>query len=121
MSLVRFWVQDTAVRAVKTAAQSLVGMLGAGAAGVVPPNWQADLVVAAMAGVVCVLQNVATFPTPTAATPTPTAPVAQLNEANSLAADKIELAFTKQIDHIADVVNLLGAHTAATPAPAVVP
>jgi hypothetical protein len=59
---VKAWAADVAVRAVKTAAQTLVAMLGAGAVNILHVDWLADLAVAAGAAVTCVLQNVASFP-----------------------------------------------------------
>jgi hypothetical protein len=64
MSAVKFWASDTAVKAVKTFAQALAGMLGAGAINVIHVDWKADLAVAAGALLACVLQNVSNFPSP---------------------------------------------------------
>jgi hypothetical protein len=66
MTAVKEWGADVAVRAVKTFAQALGGMLGAGAFDVLRVDWRADLAVAAGAALVCVLQNVQTFPAPKA-------------------------------------------------------
>lgn len=70
MSTVTTWAQDVAIRAVKTFAQTLAGMLAAGAVDVLHVDWRADLAVAGGAALACVLQNVSSFPTPA-----PTAPV----------------------------------------------
>lgn len=64
MTLAAFkaWAQDAAVRAVKTFAQSLVALIGAGATGFLSVSWQTDLGIAGVAAVVSVLHNVATLP-----------------------------------------------------------
>lgn len=59
---VKAWGLDTAKRAVKTFAQTLVALLGAHAVNVVNVPWGVDLGTAAFAAVVCVLQNVQTLP-----------------------------------------------------------
>jgi hypothetical protein len=69
MSAIKLWASDVAVRAVKTFAQTLAGMLAAGAVNVLHADWQADLAVAGGAALACVLQNVSSFPTPVAAVP----------------------------------------------------
>lgn len=60
----KFWAMDTGVRAVKTFAQTLAGILGANAINVLHVDWRADLAVAAGAGLACVLQNMQSFPAP---------------------------------------------------------
>ena len=69
MNAVIAWAQDVAVRAVKTFAQTLAGMLAAGAVDVLHMDWRADLAVAGGAALACVLQNVSSFPTPMPAAP----------------------------------------------------
>ena len=64
MNAVKFWGSDVAIRAVKTFAQTLAGMLGANAMDILHVDWKADLAVAAGAALACVLQNVQSFPTP---------------------------------------------------------
>lgn len=71
------WAGDTAVRAVKTAAQTLAGMLGAGAIDLLHVDWRVDLAVSAGAAVACVLQNVQSMPTPWQDTSVPEAAVPQ--------------------------------------------
>lgn len=66
MNTVKTWAVDTAVRSIKTFAQSLAGLLGFGAivpASVLHVTWQADLGVAAGAALACLLQNIQSFPT----------------------------------------------------------
>jgi len=62
MSAIKAWAYDVAVRAAKTFAQTLAGMLGANAVDILHVDWKADLAVAAGAAVACVLQNVQSFP-----------------------------------------------------------
>jgi len=62
MNTIKAWAYDVAVRAAKTFAQTLAGMLGANAVDILHVDWKADLAVAAGAAVACVLQNVQTFP-----------------------------------------------------------
>lgn len=70
------WAKDTGIRALKTFAQSLVALLGAGAFNVLSTAWTTDLAIAAGAAVVSVLHNVSTLPQGTpAAVPSP--PVSQ--------------------------------------------
>jgi len=56
------WIKAAAVRAVKTVAQTAVGMLGGEAAGLMDADWLAVLSVSAMAGVVSLLTSVAGLP-----------------------------------------------------------
>jgi len=64
MTAITAWAQDVAVRAIKTFAQALAGMLGVGAINVLHVDWRVDLAVAGGAALACVLQNVSSFPTP---------------------------------------------------------
>lgn len=52
------WIKDTAVKAVKTFAQTLAGVLGAGQADIIHASWGADLSIAGFAAIACVLHNV---------------------------------------------------------------
>ena len=64
MSTVSTWGKDVAIRAVKTFSQTLVALFGAGQFDILHnPGWQADVGVAVGAGLVSILQNVATIPT----------------------------------------------------------
>lgn len=56
------WLKAAAVRAVKTMAQTAVGMLTGELVGIVDVNWLAVLSVASMAGVVSMLTSVAGLP-----------------------------------------------------------
>lgn len=58
MTTGRFWAA-TAERAVKTAAQTAVALIGTGAVGVLDVDWQQILSVSALAGVVSVLTSLA--------------------------------------------------------------
>lgn len=62
MNSFKTWAVDTAVRALKTASQSLAALLGANAFSVVHVDWKGDLAVAAGAAVACVLHNINTMP-----------------------------------------------------------
>lgn len=78
-TLVKTWGVDTGIRAVKTSAQTLVALFGASAFNVlnnVP--WGADLGVALGAGVICVLQNVQSFPVGGAAADVPVPPTPEV-------------------------------------------
>ena len=65
MSAITVWAIDVAIRAAKTFAQALVGMLGAGAFNVIHVDWRTDLGVGAGAALVSVLQNVMAYSSPT--------------------------------------------------------
>lgn len=52
------WLKDTAVKSVKTFAQTLAGVLGAGQADIIHASWGADLSIAGFAAIACVLHNV---------------------------------------------------------------
>lgn len=56
------WVKAAAVRAVKTVAQTAVGLLSGEMMGIVDADWLAVLSVSAMAGVVSLLTSVAGLP-----------------------------------------------------------
>ena len=56
------WLTDTLVRAIKTAAQSLVALLTGNQTGLVHASFTADLGVAGMAALVCVLHNIQSLP-----------------------------------------------------------
>jgi hypothetical protein len=60
---IKGWAADTGVRAVKTAAQTLVALFGASTFNVLNGiPWGADFGIAAGAGIICILQNVQSFP-----------------------------------------------------------
>jgi hypothetical protein len=64
VSAVSTWGKDVGIRAVKTFSQTLVALFGAGQFDILhTPGWKADLGVAVGAGLVSILQNVATIPT----------------------------------------------------------
>lgn len=56
------WAKAAAVRAVKTVAQTAVGMLSGSAVGVLEADWVAVASVSAMAGVVSILTSLAGLP-----------------------------------------------------------
>lgn len=56
------WTKAAAVRAVKTVAQTAVGMLSGSAVGVLEADWVAVASVSAMAGVVSILTSLAGLP-----------------------------------------------------------
>ena len=56
------WVKAAAVRAVKTVAQTAVGMLTGNMVGVMEVDWIAVASVSAMAGIVSILTSVAGLP-----------------------------------------------------------
>lgn len=56
------WIKAAAIRAVKTVAQTAVGMLSGEMMGIVDADWLAVLSVSAMAGVVSLLTSVAGLP-----------------------------------------------------------
>ena len=56
------WLRAAGVRAVKTAAQTAVGMLSGEMLGILEADWAAVASVAAMAGVVSLLTSVAGLP-----------------------------------------------------------
>ena len=56
------WLKAALIRAVKTVAQTAVGMLSGSAVGVLEADWVAVASVAAMAGVVSILTSLAGLP-----------------------------------------------------------
>ena len=56
------WIKAAAVRAVKTVAQTAVGMLSGEMLGIMDADWRAVLSVSAMAGIVSLLTSVAGLP-----------------------------------------------------------
>ena len=56
------WFKAAGVRALKTVAQTMVGMLSGEALGIMEANWVAVFSVAAMAGVVSLLTSIAGLP-----------------------------------------------------------
>ena len=56
------WFKAAGIRALKTVAQTMVGMLSGEALGIMEADWVAVLSVAAMAGVVSLLTSVAGLP-----------------------------------------------------------
>ena len=71
------WSVDTGIRAVKTAAQTLVALFGAGQFNALHVDWKTDLAIAAGAGVVSILQNISSIPTPTKAAVVVVAPATE--------------------------------------------
>lgn len=63
---IKNWAVLTGVKALKTFAQALVALFGAGAVNVVTIPWQTDLGIAAGAAVACALHNLTSFPEPKA-------------------------------------------------------
>ena len=58
------WAYDTGVRAVKTFAQSLVAVFAMDTVTIINVDWKTALALGGTAGLVSILQNVQTFPTP---------------------------------------------------------
>jgi hypothetical protein len=56
------WVKAAGIRAIKTVAQTAVGMLSGEAMGIMEADWVAVASVAAMAGVVSLLTSIAGLP-----------------------------------------------------------
>lgn len=56
------WLRAALIRAVKTVAQTAVGMLSGSAVGVLEADWVAVASVSAMAGVVSILTSLAGLP-----------------------------------------------------------
>lgn len=56
------WFKAASIRALKTVAQTMVGMLSGEAMGIMEADWMAVLSVAAMAGVVSMLTSIAGLP-----------------------------------------------------------
>ena len=56
------WLRCAGIRAIKTVAQTAVGMLSGEMLGIMDANWLAVLSVSAMAGVVSLLTSVAGLP-----------------------------------------------------------
>jgi hypothetical protein len=52
------WLKDTALKSVKTFAQTLAALLGAGQADIIHASWGADLSIAGFAAIACLLHNV---------------------------------------------------------------
>jgi len=79
------WAADTGIRAVKTAAQTLVALFGAGQFNALHVDWQTDLAIAGGAGLVSILQNISSVPTPAAKVPVVVLPAAEIAKAPDLA------------------------------------
>lgn len=58
----RDWLRAATVRALKTAAQAAIGVIGTGAVGILDVSWANVLSVAAMAAVVSYLTSIAGLP-----------------------------------------------------------
>ena len=56
------WFKAAGIRAIKTVAQTMVGMLSGELLGIMDADWAAVLSVAAMAGVVSLLTSIAGLP-----------------------------------------------------------
>lgn len=56
------WVKAAGIRAIKTVAQTAVGMLSGEALGIMEADWVAVASVAAMAGIVSLLTSIAGLP-----------------------------------------------------------
>jgi hypothetical protein len=56
------WVKAAGIRAIKTVAQTAVGMLSGEAMGIMEADWVAVASVAAMAGIVSLLTSIAGLP-----------------------------------------------------------
>lgn len=56
------WVKAAGIRAIKTVAQTAVGMLSGEALGIMDADWVAVASVAAMAGIVSLLTSIAGLP-----------------------------------------------------------
>lgn len=56
------WIKAAGIRAIKTVAQTMVGMLTGELVGIMDADWVAVLSVAAMAGVVSLLTSIAGLP-----------------------------------------------------------
>lgn len=56
------WFKAAGIRAIKTVAQTMVGMLSGELLGIMEADWAAVLSVAAMAGVVSMLTSIAGLP-----------------------------------------------------------
>ena len=72
----RAWVTDVAVRAIKTAAQTAVGLLAVNTTGLLTVDWQVVGSVAGLAALTCILQNLTTLDLSAAPMPV-VAPVAK--------------------------------------------
>lgn len=57
-----YWLRAATVRALKTAAQAAIGVIGTGAVGILDVSWANVLSVAAMAAVVSYLTSIAGLP-----------------------------------------------------------
>ena len=58
----KMWIKAAGIRAVKTVAQTMVGMLSGDMLGILEADWIAVLSVGAMAGVVSLLTSLAGLP-----------------------------------------------------------
>ena len=56
------WIRAASVRALKTAAQAAIGVIGTGAVGLLEADWANVLSIAAMAAVVSYLTSIAGLP-----------------------------------------------------------
>ena len=56
------WIKAAGIRAIKTVAQTAVGMLSGEALGIMEADWMAVASVAAMAGIVSLLTSIAGLP-----------------------------------------------------------
>lgn len=57
------WLKETGIKAVKTMAQTAVALIGTNTVGITSVDWVAVASATALAGVLCVLTNVANLPT----------------------------------------------------------
>ena len=67
----RDWLRAATVRALKTAAQAAIGVIGTGAVGILDVSWANVLSVAAMAAVVSYLTSIAGLPEVDGGSPLP--------------------------------------------------
>ena len=57
------WLKETGIKAVKTMAQTAVALIGTNTVGITSVDWVAVASATALAGVLCMLTNVANMPT----------------------------------------------------------